>query len=261
LKKLKDLSLLQGSKGVKFLKPLYKRNNTTAGGFFMREIKKTEPLHSQVYHIVKEMIMEGKYQPGERLVETKVAENLGVSRGTVREAFRMLTKDDLLVQKENSLFVYNPSVQDILDIYECRKSLESLSVKLSAQNITDEQLNQLEHIIKESKEALSINDTNKHTILNQHFHDTIAYSSQNKQLIKLFEVINAKVLYIRNCILKERSESFAVLVNDHEQIFLALKERNPAKAEETMNTHIQRSLKVANSALQKEIDNLGATLR
>jgi DNA-binding GntR family transcriptional regulator len=226
----------------------------------MREIKKNEPLHSQVYHIVKEMIMEGKYQPGERLVETKVAEILGVSRGTVREAFRMLTKDDLLVQKENSLFVYDPNAQDILDIYECRKSLESLSAKLAAQNITDEQLDQLECIIKESKEALSNNDPHKHTIFNQQFHDAIAFSSRNKQLINLFEVINAKVLYIRNCILKERTESFAVLVDDHEQIFLALKDRNPEKAEEQMNIHIHRSLKVAYSALQKEIDNNGGSL-
>ncbi|MDM5196545.1 GntR family transcriptional regulator [Fictibacillus enclensis] len=226
----------------------------------MREIKKTEPLHSQVYHIVKEMIMEGKYQPGERMVETKVAENLGVSRGTVREAFRMLTKDDLLAQKENSLFVYHPDAQDILDIYECRKSLESLSAKLAARNITDQQLEKLEKIIHESKKALAMPDTQKLTSLNQKFHDTIAFASRNKQLIQLFEVINAKVLYIRNCILKERSESFAVLVSDHEEIFLALKERVPAKAEEKMEAHIQRSLKVANTSLSKQTNEPKSSL-
>ncbi|MDQ0219537.1 GntR family transcriptional regulator [Peribacillus cavernae] len=219
----------------------------------MREIKKTEPLHSQVYHIVKEMIMEGKYQPGERLVETKVAEKLGVSRGTVREAFRMLTKDDLLVQNDNILLVYNPDAQDILDLYECRKSLETLSAKLASIHISDEQLEQLQLIIEESKEALKINDTKRLTILNQQFHDLIALASQNKQLIQLFEVINAKVLYIRNCILKERLVSFAVLVKDHEQIYLALKERNPAKSEETMSAHIQRSLQVANTSLHEQM--------
>jgi DNA-binding GntR family transcriptional regulator len=226
----------------------------------MKEIKKTEPLHSQVYQIVKEMILEGKYQPGERLVETKVAEKLGVSRGTVREAFRMLTKDDLLVQNDNILFVYNPSAQDILDIYECRKSLESLSAKLAATNIKDEQLNQLHLIIEDSKVALKINNTQKLTQLNQQFHDIITFASQNKQLIQLFEVIKAKVLYIRNCILKEWSESFADLVNDHEQIYLALKDRNPTKTEEQMGIHIQRSLKVANTSLDKQMDKPEASL-
>jgi DNA-binding GntR family transcriptional regulator len=219
----------------------------------MRGITKTEPLHSQVYTIVKEMIMEGKYLPGERLVETKVAEYIGVSRGTVREAFRMLTKDDMLVQNGNILLVYNPNAQDILDIYECRKSLESLSAKLAANNITEEQLNELEHIIDESKEALKKNDKQKLTNLNQQFHDIIACASLNKQLIKLFEVIKTKVLYIRNCILKERQESFLDLVNDHIQIYSALKDRNPLKAEEKMGEHIQRSLKIANAALNKQM--------
>ncbi|MBK5502654.1 FCD domain-containing protein [Peribacillus sp. TH14] len=220
----------------------------------MRGIKKTEPLHSQVYTIVKEMILEGKYQPGERLVETKVAENIGVSRGTVREAFRMLTKDDMLVQDGNVLLVYNPTAQDILDLYECRKSLESLAARLAAHNITEEQLNELEQIIDESKEALIKNDKQKLTNLNQQFHDIIACASLNKQLIQLFEVIKTKVLYIRNCILKELMESFPDLVNDHIQIYSALKDRNPLKTEEKMGEHIQRSLKVANEALNKQMD-------
>ncbi len=210
----------------------------------MRVIKKTEPLHIQVYQIVKEKIIKGEYEPNERLVESKLAEQLGVSRGTVREAFRMLTKDELLEQKDNSLYVYNPDSDDILDIYECRRSLESLSVKLAAKNITDDQLQELEQIIQDSKEALAQNDTEKHTFLNQQFHDKIAHSSQNKQLVQLFEVINAKVQYIRNCFLKEQSYSLSVLINDHEQIFQALKDRDPNKAELYMNEHIEKSLKV-----------------
>ncbi|MDM5358410.1 DNA-binding GntR family transcriptional regulator [Peribacillus sp. B2I2] len=220
----------------------------------MRGITKTEPLHSQVYTIVKEMIMEGKYMPGERLVETKVAEYIGVSRGTVREAFRMLTKDDMLVQSGNILLVYNPNAQDILDIYECRKSLESLSAKLAATHITEDQLNELEQIIIESKEALRKNDKQKLTCLNQQFHDIIASASLNKQLIKLFEVIKTKVLYIRNCILKERTDCFPELVEDHIQIYTALRNRDPLKTEEKMSEHIQRSLKVAHAALNKQLD-------
>lgn len=210
----------------------------------MREIQKTEPLHIQVYQIVKEKIIKGEYNPNERLVESKVAEQLGVSRGTVREALRMLTKDELLEQKESSLYVYNPSPNDILDIYECRRSLECLSVKLAAKNITDDQLKELEQIIKDSKEALAKNDTETHTFLNQQFHDTIALASQNKQLVQLFEVINAKVQYIRNCFLKEHSYSLSVLINDHEQIFQALKDRDPNKAKLFMHQHIEKSLEV-----------------
>jgi DNA-binding GntR family transcriptional regulator len=177
-----------------------------------------------------------------------------VSRGTVREAFRMLTKDDLLVQHDSSLFVYNPGAQDILDIYECRKSLESLAATLATNNITNEQLEQLKLIIENSKEALKINNTPALIQFNQQFHDIIALASQNKQLIQLFEVISAKVLYIRNCILRDRPESFEDLVNDHERIYIGLKERNVEKAAEEMRLHIQRSLEIASIALNDQMD-------
>lgn len=117
----------------------------------MREIQKTEPLHSQVYAILKTMIMERDFAPGERLVETKVAVQLGVSRGTVREAFQMSLKDGLLTRNNNVISVYNPTVQDIVDVYECRKSLESLAVKLATSHITDDQLKRLGIVLKESK--------------------------------------------------------------------------------------------------------------
>lgn len=214
----------------------------------MSEIKKTEPLHIQAYHIVREKIIKGEYQPNERLVESRLAEQLGISRGTVREAIRLLTKDELLVNKENSIYVYNPSRQDIQDIFECRRSLESLAVKLAAQNISDEQIMELERIIKDSKEALANNDAKQHANLNQQFHDTIVVSSQNKQLVQLFEVINAKVLYIRNCILTEHPCSLWELINDHEQILQALQERDSVKAEGFMNKHIERSLEVVHSS-------------
>ncbi|OMP66460.1 GntR family transcriptional regulator [Domibacillus epiphyticus] len=226
----------------------------------MNEIKKNEPLHSQVYSIVKSMIMEGEFHPGERLIETKVAEKLKVSRGTVREAFRMLTKDDLLVQIDGNLFVYNPGAQDILDIYECRKSLESLAATLAANNITEEQLNQLNLIIENSKEALKTGNTKELIYYNQQFHDIISLASQNKQLIQLFEVINAKTLYIRNCILKDRPESFEDLVNDHEQIYLGLKDRDPEKATKKMCIHIQRSSEIASASLHSQAGKSEASL-
>ena len=122
----------------------------------MKEIQKTELLHNQVYHILKGMIIDsGEYQPGERLVETRVAEKIGVSRGTIREAFQMLLKDYLLVRNGKAISVYNPSVQDIIDVYQCRISLESLAVKLATQNITDEELSKLAEVINDSKIALN----------------------------------------------------------------------------------------------------------
>ncbi|SFE92629.1 GntR family transcriptional regulator [Fictibacillus sp. FJAT-27399] len=218
----------------------------------MREIQKTELLHSQVYTILKAMIMESEFQPGERLVETKVALQLGVSRGTVREAFQMLLKDGLLTRDNNVIFVYNPSVQDIVDVYECRKSLESLAVKLATTHIQDEQLNRLGFVLEESKKAVKRNDTQTLTNLNQEFHDIIDLASHNKQLIQLCEVIKTKTLYIRNNVLKNHFKNFSDFVDDHERIYLAIKERKASKAEQEMITHIEKSFETIQNALNSD---------
>ncbi|MGG1576178.1 GntR family transcriptional regulator [Fictibacillus sp. NRS-1165] len=216
----------------------------------MREIQKTELLHSQVYTILKAMIMDSEFRPGERLVETKVAVQLGVSRGTVREAFQMLLKDGLLTRKNNVIFVYNPSVQDIVDVYECRKSLESLAVKLATAHIQDEQLNELGFVLEESKKAVKLNDTQTLTNLNQKFHDMIDIASDNKQLIQLCDVIKTKTLYIRNNVLKNHFKNFSDFVDDHELIYLAMKERNASKAEQEMLSHIEKSFETIQNALK-----------
>lgn len=89
----------------------------------MGKIIKSESLHLQSYNLIKEAIMEGRLQPNERVVEAKVAGKLGVSRGTVREAIRMLIQDGLLIYNEGFVRVYQPNVQDIIDIFQCRESL------------------------------------------------------------------------------------------------------------------------------------------
>ncbi|MFE4428951.1 GntR family transcriptional regulator [Peribacillus butanolivorans] len=220
----------------------------------MKEIQKTELLHNQVYQILKGMIIDGEYQPGERLVETRVAERIGVSRGTIREAFQMLLKDYLLVRNGKALSVYNPSVQDIIDIYQCRISLESLAVKLATQNITDEELSKLAEVINDSKLALNMNDTKKLTQLNQEFHDIIDSASHNHQLIQLCEVIKTKILYIRTSILKVHFKNFSDFVEDHERILLAIQNKDPVKAEQEMHSHIEKSFNTIKSTFKTVID-------
>ncbi|SDN05035.1 DNA-binding transcriptional regulator, GntR family [Fictibacillus solisalsi] len=215
----------------------------------MREIQKTELLHSQVYTILKTMIMERDFAPGERLVETKVAVQLGVSRGTVREAFQMLLKDGLLTRNNNVISVYNPTVQDIVDVYQCRESLESLAVKLATFHITDDQLKRLGTVLKESKKAVNENNTQTLTNLNQEFHDLIDIASHNQQLIQLCDVIKTKTLYIRNNVLKNHFKNFSDFVDDHERIYLAIKDHDAQKAENEMKTHIEKSFKTIQSAL------------
>ncbi|WP_328816973.1 GntR family transcriptional regulator [Nonomuraea cypriaca] len=84
----------------------------------------------RVADILRERIIQGFFQPGERLSEESISEALGVSRNTLREAFRLLGHERLLDHKLNrGVFVRLPSVEDVLDLYRVRRVLEGAAVR------------------------------------------------------------------------------------------------------------------------------------
>lgn len=218
----------------------------------MNQILKVEPLHHQVYLIVKSNILEGGFQPGERIVELKLAEKFGVSRGPVREAIRMLLQDGLLVQKEGVIQVFNPDRKDILEVFTCRQSLESLAAKLAADHITTEQLKRMEAILQDTDQAFRDENSHDLSLFDQQFHDIVIEASGNQQLIQLMEVIKAKIVYIRNCIIRNFYRHFLDFNREHHQIYQALAASDGKRAEELMRSHIERNLQVSYTLIQQQ---------
>ncbi|MDQ0221391.1 GntR family transcriptional regulator [Peribacillus cavernae] len=208
------------------------------------QILRPGPLHKQAYQILLTMLLEGEYQPGERLVETKLAEKLRVSRGTIREAIRMLIKDGLLTQSESAIYIYKPTLQDVIDLYKCREKLESLAAKLAAKNITKTLEKQINEVLVKSKKALVEEHPSKVVELNTQFHELIIRAARNKQLIGLLETIRTKSLYMRNNILRDyyMTSNRKNYIGEHEQIFKAIIEQDRIKAEEEMSKHIKNDL-------------------
>src|SRR5262245_52463700 len=80
--------------------------------------------------ILRARISEGRYPPGRRLVDAELAVEFGVSRNIVREAFRLLSHERLLIQQFNrGVFVRTPSIADVLDIYRVRRLIECQAVR------------------------------------------------------------------------------------------------------------------------------------
>lgn len=171
-------------------------------------------------------------RPGELVVETNLAKKLGVGRGTLREAVRMLLKDGLLVQRSGAIHIYKPSVQDVIEIYQCRERLESLAAQLAAGHMTEEIEHELWRLIVESKNAFLDGRISESVELNTKFHETIIKASHNHQLIALLETIRTKTLFMRSNITRDYyySSRDTSYIEDHELIFLALKEKDPFKA-------------------------------
>ena len=105
-------------------------------------------LSSRVFHTIRENILSGKYATDEELKEKSIGEELGVSRTPVREALRQLELEGLVTIIPNKgAYVVGISQKDIRDIYEIRSRLEGLCARWACDNITKDQLDELEENI------------------------------------------------------------------------------------------------------------------
>lgn len=183
--------------------------------------------------------MEGRLQPAERIVEAKTAKDLGVSRGTVREAVRMLIQDGLLLYNDGFVRVYNPSKKDIIDIFQCRESLEVLAISLAFKNMDEDTLQKLKKNIEETKSLESRSPELGY--YDQEFHTIIIESSDNDHLIKLLEAIKVKIHYMRNCMVGE--PFYTSFIEEHQRIYDALSDGDEESATKLMSEHVQKALK------------------
>jgi DNA-binding GntR family transcriptional regulator len=201
---------------------------------------------------MKQLLLDGGFAPGEQLTEIALSKKLGVSRGTVREASRMLLQDGLLVSKGVHVFVFEPTLQDVDDLYQCRENLESLAAKLAAELITKEKEESLLDIVAQTREALARGETEEVVRLNTSFHDTILQLSNNKQLIRFMDLIRSKTVYMRNSTVKSyfRDQCF---VDEHGKIAVAIAGKDGIQAEQEMKNHIQNDLKAFHTLYKNKI--------
>jgi DNA-binding GntR family transcriptional regulator len=214
------------------------------------QIIKQENLHVQAYNIIKKLILEGGFKQGERLKESKLAEQFGISRGPIREAVRILVQEGLLIQKDSRVMVFKPSFQDLVELYQCREYLESLAAKLATKQITKVELEELALILHKTKEAIIGDDRKLLSQLNTEFHDKIILASKNNELIKVLSTIRSKVFFIRNSGHKAyfREDNF---IEEHEQIYQMILAGDETNAEIEMKRHIQTDVEKYKTLFEK----------
>ncbi|WP_187378513.1 GntR family transcriptional regulator [Oceanobacillus jeddahense] len=208
------------------------------------KIVKAKPLYMQVHGALRQEIINGKLNYGERINEVKISQTLEVSRGPVRESISKLEQEGLLVRDEkNVLRVYTPNADDLKNIYECRRALESLAAEKAAESISDQGLADLEQLMVKSSKVLDEKDdleksTTQFLELNSEFHHIIIQAGENKRLLDQVAQLKSLTRLYRKFNIHNH-ERRAVAHSQHYNIFLALKDRDSKKAKELMDEHIQ----------------------
>ncbi|HBQ86706.1 MAG TPA: hypothetical protein DD811_09550, partial [Syntrophomonas sp.] len=111
---------------------------------------------NEVYHYLRNAILEERLKPGQRIIERKVADKLSVSRTPVREAIRKLEQEGLVNYVPNrGAIVASLSATDVWEIYTIRSVLEGLAVRLAAQHLNSADMAEIEELMSQMEQALN----------------------------------------------------------------------------------------------------------
>ncbi len=201
------------------------------------------PIHRKVLRdYIREYLMEnilsGKIPAGERLVESRLAKQLGVSQAPVREAIRELEQMGLL---ESTPFrgsaVRNVSREDIAEVYPVRALLEGMAARIVCRKHDPEVITKLEEAMRDMRETALKGDRGSMILSDIEFHETIIKAAGNKFLLRLWSTVKmANWTYITTKLSGDRLEELA---GRHGEVLAAIASGNEDLAEATMRKHIE----------------------
>ena len=205
------------------------------------KLENYKPLREIVFEYLREAILTGKLEPGQRLMEVQLAEQLGVSRTPVREAIRKLELEGLVVMiPRKGAYVADVSLKDIIDVLEIRAALEGLAASLASERMCDEDLEKLEGIAHEFKKKLDTDNIEEMVEKDVEFHDLIFKATNNQKLIQINNSLREQVYRFRITYISDFDTS-KNLVSEHAQILDAICKRDSRVAMEHAMTHIENA--------------------
>lgn len=207
-----------------------------------KPLQKNIPLYQKAYEVIKRDILTGKISPGSKISENTLAEQLQISRTPLREAISQLKKDGLLITDNVSTKVMVLNQQDFEGLYECRIALEKQAIKSVVDEITDNQLKELNDLLDRAEELLAQGDYMETLMCNTRFHEVLTKACPNKRLVQFLEQARSLLLLYRaNSLIF--SEQNLEIFREHREILKAVTERNVEKAVVAIETHLLGDLR------------------
>jgi len=200
-----------------------------------------KPLREVVFEVIRTAITSGALQPGERIMENQLAEQLRVSRTPVREAIRKLEQEGFVVMvPRRGTYVSDLSIRDINEVFEIRTALEVLAAGLAAERMTEGDLERLERLLVEIGELIELDDTERLVEADCRFHDILYNATHNKTLANITSNLREKFTPFRAISYSYPGRAKRSL-EEHRRLVEALAERNPAAAQQVARKHMEKA--------------------
>jgi phosphonate utilization transcriptional regulator len=190
---------------------------------------------------LERLILSGELAPGEKLTEMALAARLGVSRGPLREAFRLLDEAGLVrAEKNRGVFVRDIPLREALEIYDLRAAMDELVGRRLAERIEPSALRELRGLVERMEQAVKGKDADAYHLLNLQFHDRLVELAGNAKLTAIYRKLIKELSLFRRMNLADAGllpQSAA----EHRSIVKAIASGDPEAAGRAMYEHVMES--------------------
>ncbi len=200
-----------------------------------------QPAQKDPHALIIAAIDRGDFRPGDRLVESELADRFGVSRTPVREALQRLETQALLTRDGRSLIVASLNHDQMAELYAVRTELEALAARLAAQHAAREEVAVLGAMVEEDRALLG--DARALARANRRFHGQIHLASHNRYLVQQLGMVHRSMALMATTSLAAEGRGEAAL-SEHADIVAAIAARDGDRAADTLRQHLSIAFEV-----------------
>ena len=191
--------------------------------------------HKDAHALILDAIDQGTYRPGDRLVESELADRFGVSRTPIREALQRLETQRLLTRDGRSLIVASLDHAQMAELYAVRQELEALAARLAAQHAAMEEIQVLREMVEADRALLA--DPQALARANRRFHYQIHLASHNRYLVQQLDLVYRSMALMARTSLAAKGRGEKALA-EHSEIVEAIAARDGERAARALRDHL-----------------------
>lgn len=203
-----------------------------------RDMSQVKPSQKDAYTLILEAIDVGVFKPGDRLVESDLADRFGVSRTPIREALQRLETQSLLARDGRSLIVSSLDHNQMAELYVVRAELEGLAARLAARHATEEEVRVLRDMVVEDHKLVA--DPAALARANRRFHKQIHLASHNRYLVQQLDLVHRSMALMATTSIAAEGRGEDTLI-EHDAIVSAIEARDEAAAYKALRDHISQA--------------------
>lgn len=200
-----------------------------------------KPLRDRIADMLRELIVSAQLKPGETIIETELATQLGVSRAPLREALQILNTEGLIeIIPYHKTSVRKLTRGDITELYSLRSTLENFAIRQIIEHQDDHDLEMLRDVYTDMVTAAENGEEALASTLDHHFHTTIIHLSKHKLLISTWNTVSQRVRQVL-ALRDMRRSDMRKIAYSHLPLIEAIAEGDPYKANILMEEHIMNA--------------------